>query len=284
MSSKRPRPGGFTLVELLVVIVIIGILMGLLIAVVGPTLFRTYSFAITAEINELEGAIDQFKTKFGFYPPSELDLDGDGTNDLTPATGDPEDLATFKQYLRRIAPNHEQTDADIGAWWTAVGQHLDNDSILVFWLSGLKRSAQFPLTNGNGGAVYDGFAVGEDPDNYVFFEFQAGQLVDGNDPKVKRYLQRKVLVQPYIYYDSQHYATATITIAGDVQYPYREYPVIASSTYYNPSTFQIVAAGKDEIFGAFAGPDNDWGSAPEFRDQRDNIANFAGGVLERLTQ
>ena len=286
MYRNTLRRNGFTLIEMLVVIVIIGILMGLLLAAVAPVLFTSYNFAVTSEINELSGGIDQFKTKFGFYPPCEL---GTAADWATPA--DP-GFVSFKQYLRRVAPNHEQTDIDIGTWWTDVGSQLDNDSILVFWLSGLKRNAQFPLTNGNGGAAYDGFAVGDDPTNYIFFEFNGSQLVDGNSIKVKRYLQRKIGDQPYLYFDFRHYKPPVnpgdpiegfITIGPTTIYAYRTLPV-ANNEYFNPDTFQIIAAGKDVQFGGFTPPNRDWSVQPNWVLQRDNLTNFAGGILERVVQ
>lgn len=305
--KKRPR-SGFTLVEMLVVIVVIGILMGLLLAAVAPTLFTSYNFAVTTEIKELEGSIEQFKTNLGFYPPCEFDFDGDTTTDLT---ADPEDLATFKQYLRKIAPNHDETDAQIGTWWNQVGRHLDNDSILVFWLSGLNRSAQYPLTyslgadnlyddgGGAGDDVFTGFANGEDPAKRIFFEFSADQLVDGNATTVKRYLQRKIGEQPYVYFSASQYGIASCNVSDPFNgapvahavYPYRSYPD-ATVDYYNLTTFQIVAAGRDRTFGSVDGfaPNDNWTvsyTVPDLRDvmhHRDNITNFSGGILEREVQ
>lgn len=297
MSRNNPLRNGFTLVEMLVVIVIIGILMGILLVAVGPVRRSAYNFAINSEIKELEGGINDFKTKFGFFPPSEFDFDADGTSDLST---DAEDLDTFKQYLRRIAPNHEQTDAQITTWWTDVGSALDNDSILVFWLSGLKKNAQYPLTDSTG-VAYDGFANGDDPENYIFFNFDGGQLVAGNNARVRRYLQRRIGDQPYVYFDWQRYASAecsvtdidstTTPITHDI-YPYRTNPVGVASPYYNPDSFQIIAAGVDSVFGAVAGPPpaDDWtvkNPAPSlvnFTYHRDNITNFSGGVLEREVQ
>ncbi len=318
MYRKNPPNTGFTLVELLVVITVIAILMGLLLAAFGPVRRTALNFAITTEINELDGAVEQFKTKFGFFPPCEFDFDGDGTSNL--AT-DPEDLVTFKQYLRKIAPNHEETDAQINAWWIksllatqdSVGQYLDNDSILVFWLSGLNRSAQYPLTYGLGidamygtnDDVFTGFAVGDDPAKHIFFEFSAAQLVDGNEDginatpvTVKRYMQRKVGDQPYLYFDAQRYAIASITIGGTATYPYMDLdhqtnvyappPYIdANHEWFNPTTFQIVAAGVDVDFGArgTAPVDPlDWLSPPQYKFHRDNITNFTNGVLEKHIQ
>ncbi len=315
MNRKLHPRSGFTLIELLVVVVVIAILMGLLFAAFGPIRNSTLNFAITSEINELEGAVDQFKTKFGFYPPCEFDFDGDGTSNL--AT-DPEDLATFKQYLRKVAPNHEETDAQIILWWNGatnpVGQNLDNDSILVFWLSGLNRSAQYPLTYALGtdtmygtiDDVFTGFAVGDDPAKHIFFEFNAAQLVDGNFPTVKRYLQRKVGEQPYLYFDAQRYAIAAITIGVTPTYPYLDLdhktsaappaynPPTSPTTYnvayhewFNPTTFQIVAAGVDSDFGARGTAPVDplnWMSPPQYKFHRNNLTNFTGGVLEKHLQ
>ena len=128
MQNKRQPQNGFTLVELLVVIVVIGILMGLLLVALGPINRTAHNFAITSEINELEGAIDNFKTKFGFYPPCDFDFDGDGVTDLVL---DLEDRDTFKQYLRRVAPNHEETDAQITLWWNGGPIPSDNFSTMI---------------------------------------------------------------------------------------------------------------------------------------------------------
>ena len=292
--NKTPRTG-FTLVEMLVVIVVIGILMGLILVAVVPALFTTYNAAVTIEINQLGGGLEKFKTQFGFFPPCEFDFDGDGDLDLGTNPGptpDPEDLVTLKAYLRRIAPNHEQDDNDIATWWTDVGQYLDNDSIIVFWLGGLKKNAQFPLTNGNGGAAWDGFANGDDPANYIFFDFDGSQLVDGLSPRVKSYMQARYGEQPYVYYEWQRYTTAEFTDTAGIKYvPYRTIPESPDpaggppwANYYNPSTFQIVAAGKDVIFGTVTGANDVWTASPQFRDHRDNLTNFSGGILERLTQ
>ena len=33
-------------------------------------------------------------------------------------------------------------------WWNKVGRHLDQTSSMMFWLTGLTKSQQFPLTGG----------------------------------------------------------------------------------------------------------------------------------------
>lgn len=68
------RSQGFTLLELLVVIVIIGLLAGL----VAPRYFDQVSKSNTkiakAQINSLEKALDQYRLDVGTYPNTELGL------------------------------------------------------------------------------------------------------------------------------------------------------------------------------------------------------------------
>lgn len=68
------RQGGFTLLELLVVIVIIGLLAGL----VAPRYFdqvgKSNTKVAKAQINALEKALDQYRLDVGSYPSNELGL------------------------------------------------------------------------------------------------------------------------------------------------------------------------------------------------------------------
>ena len=68
---------GFTLVEMLVVITIIGLLAGLAIPAVIVARTHVRNAAVAMEVKQLEIACQAYKERFGEYPP---DLDGDVTN------------------------------------------------------------------------------------------------------------------------------------------------------------------------------------------------------------
>lgn len=73
-TQKRLRAAGFTLLELLVVILI----LGLLVAIVTPRILgRTDEAKRTAaqvQIKQLEGALDLYRLDNGFYPTTEQGL------------------------------------------------------------------------------------------------------------------------------------------------------------------------------------------------------------------
>ncbi|GBG15170.1 general secretion pathway protein G [Novimethylophilus kurashikiensis] len=71
---KKTRQSGFTLLELLVVMVIIGLLAGY----VGPRYFsqigKSETKAAKAQIDALEKALDQYRLDTGHYPTTEQGL------------------------------------------------------------------------------------------------------------------------------------------------------------------------------------------------------------------
>lgn len=78
LISVQKRHGlvrkGFTLVELLVVITIIGILMALTLGVISKVYGVLDETKVVAEVNRMAQGCEQFKSTFGRYPPSRIIL------------------------------------------------------------------------------------------------------------------------------------------------------------------------------------------------------------------
>src|SRR5262245_35106593 len=98
-AATKPdiRRGGFTLVELLVVIAIIAVIMGLLLAAVMRVLLVPVETQNRRDVDMLGEKVEEFKTKYGVYPPSAILL----SNDPTVYATDPWGPASVK-YLNQI--------------------------------------------------------------------------------------------------------------------------------------------------------------------------------------
>lgn len=198
-STSTRRSAGFTLIEMLVVFVIIAILIGILVPVISGAFRSAKQAAEVVEINSLVTALQQFKDRFGHYPPSQMILkeDGDyivGAGYFVPAA--PQDNAVFfeelsVQYLRYYWPElviHTRTggpanpvtpleigdingDGAVNAsdFYDWNGDNVKNgpwflqgDECLVFFLGGI-QSGQFLDSSG---ATLRPSGVGLNPKTY----------------------------------------------------------------------------------------------------------------------
>ena len=97
---------GFTLVELLVVIVIIAILAGFLVVGVMAAMTKAKKTAISTEIMGMSAAIETYRNQYDHYPPS---------------------YATERQaHVARVHPRSSET----------VPASMTVDQVLHFWLAG----------------------------------------------------------------------------------------------------------------------------------------------------
>ena len=249
------------------------------------------------EVQQMNAAVERFAIKYGFYPPA-----------IGPGL-EVESAEDFLEYLDQIAPNHaEGTGVDGGGlqrWWTNVGMHLDARSSLVFWLSGLCNSKQYPLS-GNATlraplAPYDANRFFDDSeftddtgtlvdltiDRDVFFDFSLDQLIScQNDVPlgIKGCNQQSGRggFMMYEYRDFKSYAGSTPSSVLEKAY-HRGVDDNGNPKFFNPSSFQIVGPGMDgKMSDQPIANTNLAFQADVDPAQDDNITNFSSGRLDSL--
>ena len=183
--QAKPARQGFTLVELLVVIVIIAMLAGLITNAAFRARIRAKEAVVRSEVSQLEMALQDYKNEIGEYPPDFtcLNVDDDPTDDK------PAELAAeavLTRHLRRRFPrfrgdwddavdaiktnyeteyrNRTGTDIEIDLSW------LDQASALGFWLGGLPEAADSDIPAGFHSDPSNPFKPGR-PRTKRYFEF-----------------------------------------------------------------------------------------------------------------
>jgi len=158
----RSPHSAFTLTELLVVIAIIAVLASLITAAAINALNRAKQAAITLELQQLGGAVEDFKNEYGAYPPNTM-VDANNTlaqNDI---------VRMFKKAFPRNQEPAELILALVGG--NGGGQYnvtipnsntvngvlrngLTGEEALVFWLGGFSKDPSYPIS-GPGGPSFD---------------------------------------------------------------------------------------------------------------------------------
>ncbi len=287
---------GFTLVELLVVIIIIALLAGLVTAGLAAAMRRAKRARITLEISQLSVALQKYKDQYGEFPP-----------DFSVSWGTTMDGVSYGprvvvRHLRRAFPRYTGNASGIvNSQGNGVGA-LDPAEALVFWLGGLPDAQGVPsgfckvpgqpflLPNQNASRTLPLFEFEEtrlaDRDNDGWPEYYPPGFVPGQDP-------------PYVYfaawpafYNDSHpnhrYHTAARyprsgTPSWGVARPYAR-GVPSNWRWVEPRGFQIISAGLDRHFGADNGQKFFPGGANYSPEDWDNLTSFYEGTLEDASQ
>jgi type II secretion system protein G len=314
-TPRRDRPAaarrGFTLVELMVVLIIVGMLVGLVTPAVMQALRKSRNAAIKAEIDMLHMAIMNYKNEYGSFPPCFLGLEN--------STADTNRVAV-RNHLRRIFPRANFAVQPEPGWQTSqmlfVPLTNDPSASIVFWLRGFFDNPLFPLSG-----VESNLVTGVAPSpRKQLFEFDRLRLEpttvnplthNATSPPIQSY-RGQGLTMPYVYFDAARYGpplTPSFHQAPSQQAHVQPYfhdlnadgtADIVNEGYCNPQTFQILCAGRDNRFAPWAAPNQYPYSAPWQNPllntsgqgpialypagltgaDQDNVTNFASGVLE----
>lgn len=249
-SAAHPRAArrGFTLVELLAVILIIGLIAALLTPVVMQSLAKARNAAIKAEIDMLHMAIMNYKNEYGSFPPASDTIGGIPGN--------------VNKHIQRLFPRVATANL-------ATAPQIANVAVntaIVVWLTGYTASPTDPIANANPSLV-----------RQKLFDFDQSRITG------YQYAPSGKPSSPYLYINSAAYTSLPYDVvntptnfgamrqsyAGDAS-PFTNVAA-ESNPWFNPDTFQILCAGRDETFGTDDDLSNFWpGTRKEYLESLGN--------------
>ena len=270
------RRSGFTLIEVMIVIVILAILIGLLLPALANARTRVRQTQVRAEISQLENAIGAFKLRFGIEPPSRIVLYEDPTvsGGWAPSSGSPsQDAIEGLAILRQLWPSFTHTiqrDWDGDGTSTGGPFTLTQGECLVFFLGGMPSNTvvgsikQFSLSGFSKNPADPSLRGGtrEGP----FYEFKTDRMTDFGAPGFPEYKDPfPGQTNPYLYfssYDGSGYreqftgVNAEYVGGGGPSLAYRQGSTVTTpSSSTNPTapfkskSFQIISPGQDHQYG-----------------------------------
>ncbi|WP_164103376.1 type II secretion system protein [Candidatus Laterigemmans baculatus] len=154
--SRPTQARGFTLVEVLIVITIIGVLAGLLIPAIGVVIERGKVGRIKMEVTSLAMAAEAYHNKYGDYPP------------------DFSDWGVVQRHFRKAFPRMASgemtllTNLTHDSSGNFIPVAIDRAEALVLTLGGYSSDPVNPLTGPGGPLEYIGSGDVTNPANYQY--------------------------------------------------------------------------------------------------------------------
>lgn len=171
MRIKQHHRPAFTLLEILVAVSIVAILIALLMPALSSARRNSKVAHVKKEIDSLADALEQFKAKYGEYPPSRITLysTADGWN------SDPRSKAIIRKYW----PDFDFTSDGAGGSFLSDPVQLDGAECLTFFLGGVRDSDGSYIGFSNNPA--QPFSVAHrDSRSGPFFRFEMSRVVDSD--------------------------------------------------------------------------------------------------------
>ena len=293
-NQSRPRRG-FTLVEMLAVVVIIAILASLITAAAIPARRRAQIAGMAMELAQLDMAVRAYKERFGEFPP-----------DFAVSVSTDAGKAVVLRHLAKAFPRYAPAGSTIAAKWASFrtdvqsGWGVDVNRLcpgeaITFWLGG--RPIWSAVDPNIPVAGFDGFSA--NPKNPFdngssrigpFFEFDPVRV--GTPWVEPRYWP------PYGTYNETYgnksYGAITYFRADnggytgkhwdDWTYPYRD---SRTGGWVNPRSFQILTSGMDSMFANDDDVGNEYYLFPTYPTagtyveyHHDDMSNFTSGTME----
>jgi prepilin-type N-terminal cleavage/methylation domain-containing protein len=297
---------GFTLVEILMVIIILGILMALLLPAINRAKITANEARVVSEIKQLDAAIAAFKVQYGVEPPSKISI-------YTTSAGWSSD-AYSSGLIKRIWPQFDFTmgtgsGTTFPSTWGAQLK-MNSGECLMFFLGGI-------IQNGAPTGFAKNPAYPFSPPGVVpnrtgpFLEFDPGRIKDSDGNGILEFFDPLPnQTAPYLYFSS--YEGNGYRVAGTITNI--ELPLDSTGTNFTtlrdvyrasntastppatpqatatgsqllpaqkPQTWQIISPGYDASYG-LGGVYNTslTNNGLQNMNDYDNLTNFAGGRLK----
>lgn len=272
LASKDARRGGFTLIEILIVVAIIGLLAGISMVAMRSARSFTGAAVVKQRLDDVAQSLESYKIKYGEYPP-----DCCATK------------AEIKRHILKRWPNalksrNVDSMVDVAYAQTRKGPGY----ALLFWLAGMDGEG---FIQDDKNPIADPASISNDePREQPIIELQ----YDSDGAGGGNYNESGIMFQgnPIIYFRAdkkEGYHHKDLHYAGSVAAPYMK-----NGEWYNPDSFQLIYPGADGNFGSQDPCDDDaeedhddehcahsrdlGNSATVSAEDKDNITNFTSGA------